>query len=197
MGILNTKFHNGFSLHWVFRVGMVIFLALGLTAKVAESTQDQKLSLKLNQHTIKISLPLGWKNTTELFGAEITLMGPWVKESRPAVSITDLNLTDQDLKLTDMEVQAKDYEGKKKQWVEDKKGTLTKVFPAEKLTGGSSQSGFHFGAEYILGSISYREHSYYYLCDHRWYQLKTLVRESIEPRFAKVMNSLAHSFSCQ
>ena len=148
---------------------------------------------RLDSAQVTFDLPKDWQFTEGLFGLELTLAGPPVDESRPALSVTALD-GKREVSFEDVLKAPKNIRKRRNAGSKKRKGKLLSQVAPAPFTTAHCDAGVSMASEYALNLIPFTEKTYLLRCGGKQFHLKTLVRSEIEKKFGAQLEGIVRSF---
>lgn len=159
----------------------------------------QAETFRLDDRKIQFEVPAGFtlvdttSTTQKIFLQELST-GRNAVISLETSPQTDLEVDWASLKDT------KPYQDDKTSWLKERGGRFLAQLPASpiKQKKKSGQMGYTIGSRYLIGDVSFEEHSYYFHCGDRFYHVKTLVpQDGLNSDQREKLDQSARGLSCE
>lgn len=154
-------------------------------------------SFTLSPGIIKIEVPSGWQEAKDLFGIQLTLLGPEGGSNRPVISINSTKFSEFEFDTSALEKDNESYQAGRKKWLKKNDGTLKEFFPYKTSKRQNGLATDHIlGYRYIFGGNEFIEYSHFIKCKKNLYHFKVLLLSIDEPKYRSVIDNLFKTFTC-
>jgi hypothetical protein len=170
----------------------LLLISLILSSGALASTEIFSLA---SGHKITLKVPEGWAASKDLFGLPLTVLGPYVNESRPVLGITPTKLKSEKMPEADFKKFFDDFRQEKEGWVRSHKGELLDFDPTKSIEFKNSRGHF-IGAEYKINNVTFLERSYYLYCKGELFNLKYSIRNE-HRKYLSDLQKIVEDFKCE
>ena len=174
-------------------------LAVPFTFLLLTHAQATTKTIPLKHGAVKIDVPSTWQEAKNLFGVELTLLGPSERENRPVVTVNSTSFSDFKFDAEALKKGSGDesYQEGRKKWLSKYEGEVKQFFPYEskKLMGGKVTDHV-LGFQYTIGQNEFIEQAHYIQCPKNLYHIKTLVLAVDKEKYQSAIDNLINRFEC-
>lgn len=151
----------------------------------------------LKQGSVKFSVPDKWKEAQNLFGIQLTLLGPENGSSRPVITIDSTDFSEFKFDSASLKKNDESYQAGRKKWLSKYDGEVKEFYPYKviKLMNGKVEDHV-LGFRYQLGEDEFSEQSHFIKCKKNLYHFKVLLLSKEETLYKKEIEKLFSSFEC-
>ena len=172
----------------LFLILNLIFMSVSSAAIETHKIEAEKI--------IKIDVPAGWESAKNLFGIPLSILGPFDKDSRPALMVLYTNLSMRNFNKAEFEAHFMKFRAEKDAWVRSHGGSLTSFTEVTKTKLSPTVEGVYIGSEFVIKGITFSERSFYVYCDEDVYNIKWSIREA-HKKHLPVLEKIVSSFQCK
>jgi hypothetical protein len=154
-------------------------------------------SFTLKPGVIKIEVPRGWQEARDLFGIQLTLLGPDNGTNRPVITIDSTQFSEFKFDTESLKKDKESYQNGRKKWLAKNDGSLKEFFPYStvKLMSGKVEDHV-LGYRYIFGGNEFVEYSHFIKCKKNLYHFKVLLLSREKLKYETEIEILFKNFSC-
>jgi len=167
---------------------LLLFLFLSFTAHSAV--------FKLADGQIKIDVPKGWQDAKNLFGVQLTLLGPQKYKNRPVILIDGANFGKITFDEKSLKKNEDEYKQGREKWISKYNGRSFEYFPYEVRKISAGMNIHTVGYRYEIAGTQFIEHSNYIQCGDKLYNVKSVVLTEENDTYRTQINELVKNFSC-
>jgi hypothetical protein len=171
----------------------LVLLSLLLTFSTQAVVKKHEIE---KEKSIRIDVPAGWESVKDLFGMPLSILGPFDKDSRPALMVLYTNLSMRNFNKAEFEAHFMKFRAEKDAWVRSHDGTLNSFTEVTKTKLSPTVEGVYIGSEFVMKNITFLERSYYVYCDEDVYNIKWSIREA-HKKHLPVLEKIVSSFQCK
>jgi hypothetical protein len=151
----------------------------------------------LKQGSIKLEVPAGWQEAKNLFGIQMTLLGPVDGENRPVITIDSSDFSEFKFDSEALKKNDESYQAGRRKWLSTYNGAVKEFIPyhMNKLMNGKAEDHV-LGFRYTLNENEFIEYSHFIKCKKNLYHLKTLLLSKDETKYKNDIEKLFKNFVC-
>lgn len=173
---------------------MLFVICISLFSLAAFSADFK--SFQMSGGKVKLSVLKGWQEARQLFGVELTFLGPMKAENRPVVTIDMTDFSNFKFNEKSLKKNEEDYKEGREKWLSKYHGRSVDFFPYEVKKTSSSLTAHMIGFRYEMGGKIFSERSVYMTCGKNLYHIKTLLLTDEEASYKEELDQLIDNFNC-